>query len=64
MSLIEWKAYRNIRIKEDKDSIKSVSQKLGIDIMLAREILNGTYDHQTREWERMGKNKLIKEKLI
>ena len=53
MLLEEWKAYRNKRIKENPDSIKSISQKLGIDIELARAILNGNYDHQTMDWERM-----------
>jgi len=64
MFIQEWKAYRNKRIKEDKDAIKSTSQKLGIDIELARDILNNDYDHQTKTWERMKREKEIKSESI
>lgn len=57
MLLYEWKAYRNKRIKMDKSAIKSVSKRLGIDIGLARDILNGDYDHQTKTWEKMKKDR-------
>jgi len=68
MTLEEWKHFRNTTVKDtykenEKLSAKILRNKLGIECNLIKDIINGKYDWQTKEWEDIIKKNKINTNL-